>query len=363
VPANEFQLKSKLKRPTARQFFDPLIKVLGRELSYRAGIGVPHKAVLDGVLREVGIDPDNSPWPLRGTKKKLGLHRIIGFALRNQRADIDTSRYSGQREALCLCFGRGLWGLTEEGVEKSRRLSEVSFESFVPDLPENLLPPLPPPPRSSPEPEMLTPPPLPQEPEGDTRDDLTWVVMELTHRGESRVMDGTLETTLRRILDLEEDHPIFIPATCYRRGDRAVTLQLMEGYVFVGSGLAEVQYFKAEYDPCIHRVMSSNGYGEIRALSVLPNSSIEDMRRQLRNLAVLDVSPGEEVRVVEGKYAGLNMVVLLLDEDGENVVLQTIGLRSIQVITRLPLAFLARKEDETVPEERGDEIELGLYEV
>lgn len=319
-----------LKRPTAKHFFDPLIKVLGMLTKFEHGVGIPAEDALDLVLEEVGISPATSPWPLVGSNP-LGLYRIIGFAHRNQREDIKSARYAGRREATCQEFGRGIWGLTDAGIARSLELQGEDLIRIVPDM--------------HPELGELDPEFIPtQGSEHDTRDDLTWVALELSRQGEIKVMGGDLETTLRRFLRVGEDHQIFVPATSYRRGDRVVTLQLMEGYAFIASGLDEVEYFALERSGYVTQVMSSPGPSGIRALHTIPQHSIDDMRRKLRGLSMLDVSPGDQVRVVEGKYAKLQMEVLYVEE--EYVILQTTGLRSLSVITRLPKLFLALDKTE-----------------
>jgi hypothetical protein len=101
-------------RPKAATFTPHLIQVLAEASGYQAGVGVPYKTILDKVLRSAGIDPQNSPWPLKGTKP-LGLYRVVGFAFRNQKAG-----YIGKGQTpTCEQVGRGLWALTPAGVESA----------------------------------------------------------------------------------------------------------------------------------------------------------------------------------------------------------------------------------------------------
>lgn len=309
---------SSQNRPTASQFFDPLLKVLGKLTEYQEGVGVPYSEVLDLVLIESGIDPEDSPWPLEGSKP-LGLYRIVGFAHRNQRGG--SKAYSGKKSPTTLSVGKGLWGLTAEGVSRARELAgkDLTLEGLTPltAISESDL-----------------------DGDGDRRDDPTWVVLELTRQGESKVEDGTLEGTLRSDLDLDADHPVFLPALTYDRRGKSITLQLMEGYAFVGSGLPEVEYFALEGKSYVSQVMSGEGAHGMRVLSTIPNTSVEDMRRQLRGMSVLDLSVGDLVRVVEGCYEGLVMRYLGDEEDNNYAMLASVGLRSLEIVTVLPRAFL-----------------------
>jgi len=173
----------------------------------------------------------------------------------------------------------------------------------------------------------------------DHRDDLTWVAIELSWQGERLVSEGTLEEVLRRDLGIEDTHPVFIPATTYVKNGKTITIHLMEGYVFVGNGLDEVRYFALEQQFYVHSVMSaSGGPHRIRVLSVLPNSDIQNLRNQLHAQQAADIEVDTWVRVVRGKFRGLEGKVLRLDGDKHAYV--DFRLRSLHRITPLPRAYL-----------------------
>lgn len=102
-------MPSATRMPTATTFFDHVIAVLGHLTGFRPHVFVDHKVVIDRVLERAQVD--RSRWPLVG---RPSLSRNIGFAHRNQREG-----YSS-REPLTELGDRGLWGLTEAGVEKAR---------------------------------------------------------------------------------------------------------------------------------------------------------------------------------------------------------------------------------------------------
>lgn len=306
---------------------------------------MPYQTVLDEVLWEVGIDPQNSPWPLRGSKP-LGLYRVIGWAHRNQRPDRVSNksgravRYSGRRSSFCLSLGRGLWGLTEAGVERAQYLygtPEVSEPIVVPEVLDDG------PSEPFPEPTEQLPS---QMVKGDPRDRQTWVVVELSHAGEVRVDEGTLESALRKDLDLDEDHPIFVPAVTYHRPDRVVTKTLIQGYVFIASGLDEVKYFGLETKTnYVNQVMSSVGSNGIRVLHCVSDAEVDAMRVNLRGLCVRDLGLGDRARVVEGRLKGLTVRVMCFLED-DLVVVETEGLRSLRATMCFPRMFLAVEDEE-----------------
>lgn len=172
----------------------------------------------------------------------------------------------------------------------------------------------------------------------DQRDAQTWIALELNRAGEQKIEDGSLETTLRSDLGVDSDFPLFIPATTYSKGTRTITLHLMEGYVFVGSGLSETQYFALERRPYIASIIHTKaGPHNLRVLSVISDVHIEEMREQLRALVSSDIEVGAEVRVLEGPYKTLQGLVL--DIEGDQAIVE-IHLRSLELILTIPRVFL-----------------------
>jgi hypothetical protein len=184
-------------------------------------------------------------------------------------------------------------------------------------------------------------------PTGDRRDGSSWVVLELTRQGEIRVEDGNFEAGLRDFLDLEEDHPVFIPAKSYLRDGTRVTVHLMAGYAFVATGLPEHDYFALEHDcPYVRQVLSSTSTSGIPVLQVIDAAKVEGMRQQLQAAVSQDVDDGMWVKITQGRYRGLTGEVVGM-EDNEAFVF--IELRSYQVIKTLPKVFLEPTDKETDP--------------
>lgn len=173
----------------------------------------------------------------------------------------------------------------------------------------------------------------------DQRDETTWVAVELSHQGEIKVTDGSLEAALRQYLRVGDDHPFFIPCALYRRDGRVVTLHLMEGYLFIASGLAETAYFALEKLPYVSQVMSTRGGPhKMRVLSVIQNSHIEEMREKLHRMISSEIPLGAEVVILEGTYRHLKGQVTGID--GENAFVH-ISLRSLEVVITVPRIFLS----------------------
>jgi len=181
----------------------------------------------------------------------------------------------------------------------------------------------------------------------DQRDAQTWIALELNRAGEQKIEDGTLASSLQNDLSVGIDFPIFIPATTYTKNNRPITLYLVEGYVFVGSGLPETQYFALERRPYVVQVIHTKpGPHKIRVLSVIPNSHIEEMQKQLRALVSSDIEIGAQVRITDGPYKTL--VGKVLDVEGDHAIVE-IHLRSLELILTIPRVFLeAADPDDTL---------------
>lgn len=176
----------------------------------------------------------------------------------------------------------------------------------------------------------------------DRRDEITWVAIELTRQGEIHADEGTLEALLRRDLRVGVEHPIFVPTACFTRGGKTTTAHLMEGYVFVASGLTEIQYFELEKRPYIQQVMSSRtGPHRMRYVSVITNAHIEQMRLKLRQMIVAEILVGDEVLITDGQYRQLNGEVIGLEDEHAYV---RIDLRSLKVVATIPRFFLEVQE-------------------
>lgn len=186
----------------------------------------------------------------------------------------------------------------------------------------------------------------------DQRDSQTWVAIELSRLGEEKLQEGSLEDLLRADLSVSEDFPIFIPAATYPRGHRKVTVLLMEGYVFVATGLPEIKYFELEKRSYITKVMSApGGNHKLRTLTTIPNRTIAELRLQLRQMVTSDLPVGTVVKVLDGTYKNLEGVVQ--GTNAENAFVE-IHLRSLELIVTIPrilLDTLAPFEEDPVKED------------
>jgi transcription antitermination factor NusG len=173
----------------------------------------------------------------------------------------------------------------------------------------------------------------------DQRDATTWVALELTYQGEAKVEDGTLEKVLRYDLGVDSNFPIFVPAATYLKLDKPITVHLLEGYVFISTGLPETAYFALEKKAYISKIMSSTSpTSRMRVLTTVADNYIQKLQTQLRQMIVSDVEINSRVKVLDGLYKNLDGAVLSLS--GTDYAHVQIDLRSIRIIATVPMAFL-----------------------
>lgn len=156
------------------------------------------------------------------------------------------------------------------------------------------------------------------------------------------MVEGTLEASLRRDLGVDETHPMFIPCALYQSEGRRTVIHLMEGYVFVASGLAETDYFSLEQQPYVAQVMSTRAKGSMRALSVITDAHIREMKAKLREMVTSEIPVGATVRIQEGTYQNLTGKVTGLDNGNAFI---HIRLRSLEVVATVPRIFLESCRD------------------
>ena len=173
---------------------------------------------------------------------------------------------------------------------------------------------------------------------GDLRDETTWVAVELTRMGENHVVDGSLERQIRRDLHVDETYPIFIPIALFHRDGKVTPIHLVEGYVFIASGLDDVAYFALENRPYANAVMSTQqGKYKMRCLSVITDAQVRAMKEKLREMVSAEIRLHATVDVRGGTYGGLEGTVIGLDDQSGFV---RIVLRSLDVVATVPRIFL-----------------------
>lgn len=180
--------------------------------------------------------------------------------------------------------------------------------------------------------------------EKDNRDEITWVVYELTASGERLASDGQLEAYLRETLSLPETHRVFVPYLTFQYGNRYTVFNVMEGYCFVAAGLDDRVYLTSVHDSQYLKSVLSSEMGGRTVLMTVPDSSVEELRDRLGQMVAVEIEEDMVVEIVRGQYRGLEGRVVSLTDEMAHVLIELRTLRTIRTIPRF--ALLPRGDDE-----------------
>ena len=176
----------------------------------------------------------------------------------------------------------------------------------------------------------------------DARDEITWLILELTSQGEAAAEEGVLESTLRDQADLSHDHQVFVPCVAYsHRGSRSI-LSVMEGYAFVSSDVDDSFFHRIKSSPHVRRVMS-RGSGIRRVVETIPDASIRDLLARLNKMVGAEILEDMRVRVVDGPLVGIVGRVVEIDGNQASVLVE---MRSLYAIKDFPRFYLHPVNDD-----------------
>jgi hypothetical protein len=165
----------------------------------------------------------------------------------------------------------------------------------------------------------------------DQRDELTWVVVELSSLGERTALAGELEPFLR---DWFPDQEIFLPYLNLVLDGRPIHFKVMEGYCFVSSGLSPEEYlYAARESPYLWQVLHSKGRN--LALHTVPDETVKELSHKLSLMVASDIGEGMRVRITRGACENLMGEVLSVDQE-KGVAQVLIETRTLKTIRGIP---------------------------
>lgn len=176
----------------------------------------------------------------------------------------------------------------------------------------------------------------------DERDQVTWVVLELSHHGERAAEEGILAEILRDHADLDHDHPVFVPYLTYTHQGKTTLLSVMEGYVFLASGFDDQSRSDLSRSPYITKILC-RGSDPHAACETVSQASVDQLRQRMRELVAVEIQEGMEVRIVDGTLSGIRGSVVGVSGGHATLLVQ---MRSIQAIQYLPCFLLRPVSDE-----------------
>lgn len=169
-----------------------------------------------------------------------------------------------------------------------------------------------------------------------------WVVLELSPQGEDEDPEALRRAVGKAVKNVKD---VFVPVSIITRGHTRSVYKLVENYIFVRRTQPDQVYFKLEGSKYVSSILTVLDR-RIRRISPVPDSSIEQMRRQLHVETEQGIEVGDEVLVMSGAYSGINgRVIENIPES--NSVQVFIKLRSKQALLTLPRSFLKFVSKET----------------
>lgn len=171
--------------------------------------------------------------------------------------------------------------------------------------------------------------------ERDERDAPTWVVFELSGEGERAAANGILERHLREKLGAAVE--IFIPYLAYEYQGKVSMFNVMEGYVFVTSGLDERLYLALGWDSPFLKSALHTRRERSSVLMTVHNNAVEELRDKLGEMVAVEIAEGMMVSVCRGPCKGLTGKVISLSEKFAHVLIEMRTLRTIRSIPRYAL--------------------------
>lgn len=156
----------------------------------------------------------------------------------------------------------------------------------------------------------------------------SWVILEITSRGEEAVEQGTLKSSLLEKSPFKEGD-IFIPIV--KHGGKPVWM--MEGYIFIKSGYSASDYFDLKRTYLIRNVVSQiDETTGLISKGVISTRDLNSMLKRADDLGAKFES-GDKVVIKEGDFKGFEATVLdLFEKDSLRMYSLLINMRSVEII-------------------------------
>jgi transcription antitermination factor NusG len=165
-----------------------------------------------------------------------------------------------------------------------------------------------------------------------------WVTVELSTLGEQKLEEGDLERIIRGHLKSPKIQ-LFIPSAKYMKKDalKSEIFHLIQGYIFVSSGLPLRSYLDLEECPYVSSVFYDTTFDGQIHLKLLSNKKIQDMRDKLDDMVQGSIKEGETVRINSGLYQNVDGRVLSVQDKDAYV---EVSFKSMIIVVKLPKIFL-----------------------
>ena len=157
----------------------------------------------------------------------------------------------------------------------------------------------------------------------------SWVVLELSSKGEDEAINGTLKSRIVYETSFTEDD-IYIPIIKQSYQD---PIWLMEGYIFIKSGYGAIEYYSLKQCGLVRDIVSQlDSRTGLMSMGVIPDSDLKRMVKQVDNLGG-SFKQGDWVRLKSGPFKGFEgEVVMTWREDDVRMYAIHLSFRSVEIL-------------------------------
>ena len=157
----------------------------------------------------------------------------------------------------------------------------------------------------------------------------SWVVLEISSRGEEEAKAGVLKKLIVNISNFVESD-IYIPIIT-QGGE---SLWLMEGYIFIKSGYGVSEYYDLKNSPYINSIVSEiDEKTGLISKGVIKESQLKALIKKADDLGG-SFQAGDSVKIKKGDFEGFSAEVMSDWKTSDNIRMYTllITLRSVEII-------------------------------
>jgi transcription antitermination factor NusG len=166
-----------------------------------------------------------------------------------------------------------------------------------------------------------------------------WVIVQLTHFGEREKNIQSIVRNINKMLGKPVD--VFVPAVSQKVRDESQTMFYMDGYIFIRYE-ENINYLKLNdtvyFNSVLTQISFVNGERK-KTYSLLDDKQISPMRVGVQNLKIGVFKENQNVKIIKGKFKGLQAVVSYTHEDNEHIQVY-IKLRSKLILMDFPTSYI-----------------------
>jgi transcription antitermination factor NusG len=157
----------------------------------------------------------------------------------------------------------------------------------------------------------------------------SWVVIEITSKGEEEARQGTLKKLLISFSKFKEED-IYVPIIRYGKKP----LWLMEGYIFIRSGFGASDYYDLKRSGLVKDIISKiDSQTGLISKGVVSDKELRSMIQRADELGG-NFEVGQQVKILSGSFQNMEGEVVSKWHNGEvRMYAILLSFRSVEIIT------------------------------